>query len=699
MQNQFPVHIYLIMLILLGACTSQPIDRKAVVERNSIEIHQYDSLSSLTIGNGNFAFTADVSGLQSFPVAYNKGIPLGTQSNWAWHSFPNTENFKLEEVYKPCNVKGKTVNYVHDFRREGDTRRAKASEWLRANPHRMNLGTLGFEFMDSLGNIVSIEELQNISQQLNPYTGVLESYYEIEGIPVNVETVCDASQDIVCVQASSPLFDLHRMRLVYRFSQVDPNWKNSITPLADKRQVQLVSKNDNNLELKRSLDDFTQYTTITISNGTFASSDSVSWFIDAEKGQSKMEVSLAYSPEQVDQTLPDFTKVLDASKEGWKTFWESGSAIDFSKCTDPRAPELERRIILSQYLTRVQCAGNLPPQETGLTFNSWHGKFHMEMLWWHGVHFALWNRSSILEKEMNYYFDILDKAKHTAQEQGYRGVRWPKMTDPKGNESPSTVGTYLIWQEPHPIYLAKLILQTSTDKASVLSKYEPLIRETADFMASYPNYNTETGTYDLGPWLIPAQECLPRETTVNPAFELAYWHWGLQTAIHWLEDMNREVPEAWTEVLEKLAPLPVQDDTYLFARSASDSYTNSRYLTDHPIVLGIWGVLPKMSIVDKTIFENTYQKVKDQWYWDKTWGWDFPMTAMAAAELGHADDAIDFLLKDVRTNTYLKNGHNYQDERLPLYLPGNGALLTAVAQMCRQNQFPKDGTWKVKWEE
>ena len=59
--------------------------------------------------------------------------------------------------------------------------------------------------------------------------------------------------------------------------------------------------------------------------------------------------------------------------------------------------------MLSQYLTRIQTAGNLPPQETGLTMNSWYGKFHLEMHWWHGVHFALWNRAPLLEKSLGWY--------------------------------------------------------------------------------------------------------------------------------------------------------------------------------------------------------------------------------------------------------------------------------------------------------
>jgi protein-glucosylgalactosylhydroxylysine glucosidase len=46
------------------------------------------------------------------------------------------------------------------------------------------------------------------------------------------------------------------------------------------------------------------------------------------------------------------------SENNWKDFWETGGAVDFSGTADPRAFELERRVVLSQYLTRIQCAGN-----------------------------------------------------------------------------------------------------------------------------------------------------------------------------------------------------------------------------------------------------------------------------------------------------------------------------------------------------
>ncbi len=76
--------IVIAFLLVLSNAWSQPIDRKAVVERHHVVNKKYDSLSSVSVGNGAFAFTADITGLQTFPEAYAKGVLLGTQSQWGW---------------------------------------------------------------------------------------------------------------------------------------------------------------------------------------------------------------------------------------------------------------------------------------------------------------------------------------------------------------------------------------------------------------------------------------------------------------------------------------------------------------------------------------------------------------------------------------------------------------------------------------
>ena len=79
---------------------------------------------------------------------------------------------------------------------------------------------------------------------------------------------------------------------------------------------------------------------------------------------------------------------------------------------------------------------------------------------------------------------------------------------------------------------------------------------------------------------------------------------------------------------------------------------------------------------------RTAQRVRETWQWDRSWGWDFPMAAMAAARTGQPELALDFLLLDTPKNRYLPNGHNYQRPDLPAYLPANGGLLAATAMMC-----------------
>ena len=101
---------------------------------------------------------------------------------------------------------------------------------------------------------------------------------------------------------------------------------------------------------------------------------------------------------------------------------------------------------------------------------------------------------------------------------------------------------------------------------------------------------------------------------------------------------------------------------------------------------------------------RTLDWVWQHWNWATSWGWDFPMTAMTAARLNRPETAVDALVMPMQKNTYLNNGHNYQDNRLRVYLPGNGGLLTAVAMMCAgwdgskepNPGFPRD--WDVRWE-
>jgi hypothetical protein len=403
------------------------------------------------------------------------------------------------------------------------------------------------------------------------------------------------------------------------------------------------------------------------------------------------------------QLLPDAPKTFAASEKHWDRFWHTGGAIDLAGSRDPRAEELERRVVLSQYLTAIQCAGSMPPQETGLTVNSWYGKFHLEMHWWHAAHFALWNRVNLLERSLAWYSSILASAQRTAQAQGYRWARWPKMVGPEGRDSPSPIGPLLIWQQPHPIFYADLCYRTHPNRET-LERHQQVVHETAAFMASFAFSDPGSRRFVLGPPVIPAQENHPPRETWNPTFELAYWRHGLTIAQRWRERLGMKREASWDEVGTRLASLPVLDGVYLAHENCPQTYTERN--SDHPSLLGALGMLPGDG-VDRETMRRTLVKVLKEWQWDKTWGWDYPLTAMTAARLGESRLAIDALLMTTPKNRYLSNGHNWQRDSLPCYLPGNGGLLYAVAMMAagwqgvpRMNApgFPTDGSWTVRWE-
>ena len=221
-------------------------------------------------------------------------------------------------------------------------------------------------------------------------------------------------------------------------------------------------------------------------------------------------------------------------------------------------------------------------------------------------------------------------------------------------------------------------------------------------MFDYAHWDASRKCYVLGPPIISAREGNSgtfREN-INPAFELAYWSWGLKKANDWRERMGRERNADWDRMADQMAPWPVVNGVYVEAESVLEKDGG------HPTQLAAYGFLPASAHLDKEVMRKTLRHVLDNWDWADTWGWDFPLIAMTAIRLNEPEWALEALLKSVQKNTYLPNGHNFQNEGLPLYLPGNGGLLTVVAMMCAgwdgctegNPGFPKNGQWNVKWE-
>ena len=682
--------------------SESPIDRYQLVHRHNPRVNNIDPSSPFTIGNGKFAFTADVTGLQTFADHYHEhGIPLQTLCDWAWHSSPNPQNYTLEDAFEFIAIKNHRIGFP-------TAQRSPAGQWLRANPHRMPLGQLEFVIDDSVR--IQPDQLSNIKQHLDMWSGVLDSRFSIHEQPVQVESACHPIHDLLVFRINSPLLSSGELSVAVRFPYLyDSSIKNNPPVLwnSESHNTILVHEGNNSIVLKRKVDDESYYVSIAMEDSAvIRKKANHTYLLSAKPASPRLEFVITFTLQEEKKVKPTSAEILAASGTAFKSFWQNGGAIDLSGSPDERARELERRIILSQYLTKVNCSGLYPPQETGLTAISWYGKFHTEMVWWHSAHFILWERPELALNHLTWFHKVLPQAQATARQQEFAGARWSKMVGPEGRESPGG-NPFILWNQPHPIYLAELLYRNQPQD-SVLIRFQDIVFQTAEYMSSFVTWDEKDNDYNLGPpvWLV--QETYDPRTAMNPTFELAYWAYGLDLAQHWRERLGMDRVPKWDHIIQHMSKLPQRDGLYVGLESNPDTFTNPAGRRDHPSMLMPLGVLPGIK-VDREIMRRTLHQVLASWNWEeKIWGWDYSMIAMTAARLGEPDVAIDILLMDGPNNKYLNNGHCPQRGDLPVYLPANGALLQAAALMAAGWEdapfdhapgFPRDGQWTVRYED
>ena len=188
--------IFIIGITVVGSVVAaDKIDRRKVVTRHNPHVTHLDSLSSLTVGNGKFAFTVDATGLQTFPRTYAKGVPLGTMSEWGWHSFPNTEGYEAKDALANHDFhRGHPEYYSLQIKQPERTR--KAVDYLRANPHRLHLGTIGLDLSDA-------SKMKEIDQYLDLWTGKIDSKFTYDKQTYHIETVCNPDLDCIATNITS----------------------------------------------------------------------------------------------------------------------------------------------------------------------------------------------------------------------------------------------------------------------------------------------------------------------------------------------------------------------------------------------------------------------------------------------------------------------------------------------------------------
>ena len=690
------VSLFCLSAFLPLSVMGEPIDREAVVKRHRVCTTGTLLKSPAQVGNGKFAFGMDITGLQTF-------VPFNTLSDWSWHSFPLPEGMRAED-YRPVAVETHGKKIAYELRNPDQP---ELSEWLTKNPHRYNLGRIGFRLLREDGTEAREIDLGNARQEIDLWTGVVYSRFELNRKEVKVRTVCHPDKDMIGVSIESELLNDGNMSIYLDFPYPDGRYFKHYIGRYDTisgHTSTFEKLAPNSVRITRTMDDTHYYATLDWTGpATFSrESEKAHTFLLQPRHTSTFSFTCCFSPEPVADVTEPVASIERKSAASWEKYWRSGAAVDLSGSKDPRWLELERRIVLSQYLMRANESGLFPPQESGLVNNGWFGRFHFEMIWWHGVHYGLWNRMECFDNYLNVYKDFMPKALERAKSEGRSGARWPECTGNFNREWPGSAHAYLIWHEPHPIYFAEMQYRQKP-APETLEKWKDVVLNTADYMADYLFYDKKTKQYVLGPPVVVVSENTDPLQTINPIFELGYFRYGLRTALEWADrlGLSEKRTKKWKEVLSKMAPLPVADGVYTTYEGIPDMWT--KYTYEHPALTGVYGMLPGDG-VDQPTFKRTLEKVSKEWQFNRIWGWDFPMLAMAAARTGQPALAIDMLM-------HPSAGFQFDEHGLATggpfpYFPSNGALLTAVAMMCggwdgsegEAPGFPKDGSWTVRYE-
>lgn len=588
--------------------------KKSDIIKYNLKFNHIDSKNPVTIGNGDFAITLDQTGTQSLYETY-KDIPLSTMSNKNWF-------YKDKKDIKPSYVDGKAYML---FNLDNDPN----YQINRQYPFK-------YSFMQILlydnDKLIDINNIKDVKQELDLYKGIVTSSFNYkEKINKTISFIYQDHDEFNFKLQSDNL----NLALKFNYPSYTKNgYRLDILPnvLVKEDRITLLYDDKNSLSFK----------------------------LKSSSNYQIVENTLIFDDNNV-----SFSLALDEIKEGklLDEFWKCDNGIIIDN------EELVKKMVLSKYLLHVNSTGIYPPQESGLTYNCWNSKFHLEM---HLIH-SLWNiynnHVGDLVKSFDYYLSIMPSSLKRASLNGYKGLRFPKMTGPDGEDSPSNIGPLLIWQAPHILFMLQEIYYLY-NKENIIKKYEPLISGTIDFMISF--LTLKDSKYQMLDPLLEACESIPLDRCQNPSFELEYWRYTLERQPKIDTVLYGHQRYDYLDITSKIITPKEDDGIYLKTYGVIDKYDLYK---DHPTE-GFLMSFFKSKIVDKEKMVKTIDYILKNMDLSSYWGWDFPFLGLSLLNCGEIEKSIEVTQLNTINNQYLYNGYNTSPrDDLKAYLPGNGAFL------------------------
>jgi len=737
---------YRLLLGLLGsalslaAAPSLPIDRHAVVSRH--DINWPDLNGQIPLGNGNFAFNADGTGLET--------VGGNTMCHWCWHSFPLPPGVSQNQI-RPWATPDHGRMTLPLTSRDAEP----IYDWERLNPQPLNLGRIGF--INAVGERLTGADVQVVSRHLELWTGILTTQFTYLGQPVEVQTCVDPRSDSVAVQVKSLLLQDARLQVMLDFPAPAQNvgaWVGDYGRIAGHQTI-LVRQSPGRLQLHRTIDDV-QYDVVLSGSSFIASRPAL---IHPEVGSARYGVDgggWTNVTEQVATTL------------------RNGGAVTANNDLfgDP-AVKRPKHLEITYRLNGKEQTRTISENETWNIGTSPHqfiltptaGTAAMDFTCRFGTNAAgvadtnfeqvssacriswpsFWNHGGAIDLS------------------GSRDPRWMELerrivlsqyelaAQSAGDNPPAEVGLtgtdpwdgkwhfemiwwhlahYALWDRWPMAEKALSIYARVTPQARAIAKnfdYQGLMwpKSTGPngYNDGYPiemsllwkephpiffaelDYRLHPGLTTLAKWKnivfgtadfmadYPTRNPVSGQYNLAPVFPASEGESSpLRTntvfeLAYW--HVGLEMAQQWRLRLglprephwDEVARhlAPLPEKDGLYIFSNFRSDTFITRTFDHVDNIGIAGMLPPFPGLDLATARRTVEEVGRSWNWDATWGWDFPWMAMAAARVGNPKLAVEALLNPSNKNHYDERGLCTGGPGP--YLPGNGGLLYAVAMM------------------
>ena len=724
----------------LAAAPSLPIDRHAVVSRHDLD---WPSLNGqIPLGNGNFAFNADGTGLET--------VGGNTMCHWCWHSFPLPPGVAQNQIRPWATPDHGRLTLPLTSR---DPK--PIYDWERLNPQPLNLGRIGF--IDADGERLTGADVQVVSRHLKLWTGILTTHFTYLGQPVTVQTCVDPRSDTVAVQVESPLLRDGRLQVMLDFPAPAQNvgaWVGDYGQIAG-HQTTLVRQSPDRLQLHRTIDDV-QYEVVLSGHGFVVSPPAV---IHPEIASAR------YGADSGGWT--NVTDQVAATLRGRGTVTANNDSFGDPASGRPKHLEINYRQN-GKGRTRT-----MSENETWNTGTSPHqfilaptaGTEAMDLTCRFGTNAAEAAATDFAQVTSACRISWPSFWKHggAVDLSGSRDPRWMELerrivlsqyelaAQSAGDNPPAEVGLtgtdpwdgkwhfemiwwhlahYALWNRWPMAEKALSIYARVTPEARAIANnfdYQGLMwpKSTGPngYNDGYPiemsllwkephpiffaelDYRLHPVPATLAKWKnlvfgtadfmadYPTRDPVSGQYNLAPVFPASEGESSpLRTntvfeIAYW--HVGLEMAQHWRLRLglpreshwDEVAShlAPLPEKDGLYIFSNYRSDTFTTRTFDHVDNIGIAGMLPPFPGLDPAVAKHTVEEVGRSWNWDATWGWDFPWMAMAAARVGDPKLAVEALLNPSEKNHYDERGLCTGGPGP--YLPGNGGLLYAVAMM------------------